>query len=122
MPDLRLTRTRLVAGMWEGLLTGPDGAAPRLAVTHLGQALDGVQVSPHAAGQWIVRIPIAASLISDGVQTFLIADADDGTLLDSFTLIAGDALDQDIRAELSLLRAELEMLKNAFRRHAAAHS
>lgn len=122
MSDLTLTRTRLVAGMWEGLLSGPDGAAPRLAVTHLGQALEGVELSPHAAGQWSVRIPVPPVLISEGVQTFLIADAEDGTLLDSFTLIAGDALDQDIRVELSLLRAELEMLKHAFRRHAATHS
>jgi len=122
MSDLRLTRTRLVAGMWEGVLTGPDSATPRLAVTHLGQALDGVELSQHAAGQWLVRIPITPALISEGVQTFVIADADAGTLLDSFTLIAGDALDQDIRAELSLLRAELEMLKHAFRRHATTHS
>lgn len=121
MSDLRLTRTRLVAGQWEGLLTGPDDATPRLAVTHLGQALDGVELSPHANGQWNVRIPVSPSLISDGVQTFVIADADDGTVLDSFTLIAGDALDQDIRVELSLLRAELEMLKHAFRRYAATH-
>ncbi len=122
MPDLTLTRTRLVAGTWEGVLSGPDNATPRLAVTHLGQALEGVELAPHAPGQWTVRIPIAPTLISDGVQTFVIADADTGTLLDSFTLIAGDALDQDIRVELSLLRAELEMLKHAFRRHAATHS
>jgi hypothetical protein len=122
MSDLTLTRTRIVAGTWEGVLSGPDGATPRLAVTHLGQALEGVELSPHAAGQWTVHIPIAPTLISDGVQTFVITDAEDGTLLDSFTLIAGDALDQDVRVELSLLRAELEMLKHAFRRHAATHS
>jgi hypothetical protein len=38
-------------------------------------------------------------------------------LLGSFSIVAGDALAEDIRAELSLLRAELDMLKKAFRRH-----
>ncbi len=80
MSDLRLTRTRLVAGQWEGLLTGPDDATPRLAVTHLGQALDGVEL--FASCQRSMERPhsLSPSLISDGVHTFVIADADDGTV------------------------------------------
>ena len=31
--------------------------------------------------------------------------------------LAGEALAHDIRAEIDLLRAELDMLKRAFRRH-----
>ena len=37
--------------------------------------------------------------------------------LDTITFIAGEALADDIRAEIDLLRAELDMLKRAFRRH-----
>ena len=37
--------------------------------------------------------------------------------LAQFTLVAGQPLDEDIRAELSLLRAELDLLKRAFQRH-----
>ena len=33
------------------------------------------------------------------------------------SLLAGEALGDDIRAEVALLRAELDMLKRAFRRH-----
>jgi hypothetical protein len=40
-----------------------------------------------------------------------------GAVLDRVTFLAGDALDEDIRAEVVLLRDELEMLKRAFRRH-----
>jgi hypothetical protein len=43
-----------------------------------------------------------------------------GAVLDRVTLLAGDALDEDIRAEVVLLRDELEMLKRAFRRHVSA--
>ena len=34
-----------------------------------------------------------------------------------FALMSGDALSYDIRAEVTLLREELDMLKRAFRRH-----
>jgi len=118
---LRLTKTRLIAGRWEGQLTqgpGPDDTAPRLVVSHLDQPLDGVALTcTPESGVWQVTIAVPAALISDGVQTFVIADAATGASLDSFTLIAGDALDADIRAEVDLLRAELDLLKRAFRRH-----
>lgn len=40
-----------------------------------------------------------------------------GVTLARFTLVAGQALEEDIRAELNLLRAELDLLKRAFQRH-----
>ena len=40
-------------------------------------------------------------------------------VLDRITLMAGSALDEDVRGEIALLRDELEMLKRAFRRHCA---
>jgi hypothetical protein len=117
---LHLTPTRLLAGVWEGLLTAPEGATPRLAATHLGQSLDGVALAPLSGGQWSVRVPVPPDTISDGVQTFVVTDADTGATLASFTLVAGEPLAEDLRAEIALLRAELDMLKQAFRRHAAA--
>jgi hypothetical protein len=67
--------------------------------------------------EWAVRIPIPAELLSDGVHTFLIRDAEADETLAHFTILAGVELDEDIRAEMDLLRAELDMLKRAFRRH-----
>jgi hypothetical protein len=60
-------------------------------------------------------VPVDA--IEDGVQIFIICDVMDGTQVEHFTLIAGEALGDDIRVEMELLRAELDMLKRAFRRH-----
>jgi len=40
-----------------------------------------------------------------------------GDKLGHFTIITGVAMEDDIRAEMDLLRAELDMLKRAFRRH-----
>jgi hypothetical protein len=87
-------------------------------VTHLEQVIDAIEISEDSEGQqWRLRVWIPADAIADGVQTFLIEDAISGDRLGHFCLIAGEALGDDIRAEVDLLRAELDMLKRAFRRH-----
>lgn len=118
MADLVLTKTRIRAGVWEGIATGTD-TAPALEVLHLECPLPGVEVTavPDRPGNWAVRVPVPAALLSDGVQTFLIREAATGRTLDHFTIVTGVALEDDIRAEMDLLRAELDMLKRAFRRH-----
>jgi hypothetical protein len=112
----KLEQTRIAGGVWEGVLTGA-GAAPALEALHAGRALDGVEVHPLAdqPGRFCVRVPIPSGALNEGVQTFLLQSG--GVTLAQFTLIAGQPPDDDIRAELSLLRAELDLLKRAFQRH-----
>ncbi len=120
MSKLTLTKTRLIEGVWEGVLTheGSGNYQPDIQVTHLQEDIPGVEVREHPdEGLWVVRVPIPAEKISDGVQTFLIRDRKTGDTLESFALMSGDALSYDIRAEVTLLREELDMLKRAFRRH-----
>ncbi len=120
MNDWTLTKTRLLEGIWEGALTssGMAKGKPEIVVTHLGNQVEGVQITEDAPQKrWVLRIPIPSKAISDGVQTFLITEATGGELLDKISVIAGDVLADDILAELDLLRAELDMLKRAFRRH-----
>lgn len=121
MAAMTLTKTRIQAGMWEGVLDveGAAGEAPEIVVTHLEQPLDGVSVNadPDRPGAFLVRVPIAAELLSDGVQSFVITDGASGERLNHFTIVTGQPIEDDIRAEMDLLRAELDMLKRAFRRH-----
>jgi len=127
MPDtapstqLILTRTRIQAGVWEGVLMsdGMGSETPLLEVTHLGKPLEGVELKPDGEMEqlWQVRVPIPAELLSEGVQTFVIRDTRTGATLDHFSVVTGQPLEEDIRAEVDLLRAELDMLKKAFRRH-----
>ena len=121
MSDLTLVKTRIQAGIWEGVLSGGlgTGEAPQIEVLHLEQPIKSVAIAadPEQAGAWNVKIAIPPDLLSDGVQTFVIRDAEDGEKLGSFAVLTGEPLEDDIRGELDLLRAELDMLKRAFRRH-----
>lgn len=118
MTELRLTKTRIRAGTWEGVLSGVTDQ-PEISVFLLEQPLAGVTIValPDQTGEWAVKVPIPASVLSEGVQTFLIRDAKTGDKLTHFTIITGVAMEDDLRAEIDLLRAELDMLKRAFRRH-----
>lgn len=116
-----LTRSRLNAGKWEAVVVadGPASADPQIEVVHLDTPLEGVTLKPDGEmpSLWTVSVPIPAKLLSDGVLTFIVRDKPTGDQLDHFTIVAGTLLEEDVRAELSLLRAELDMLKAAFRRH-----
>ena len=120
MHGLTLTKTRLFEGVWEGVLAydGEGNYQPEIEVTHLQKPVAGVRIVEKPEEKlWVVRVPIPVELISDGVQTFVICDKRSGEMLDNFALLAGDALSYDLRAEISLLREELDLLKRAFRRH-----
>ena len=120
MSFFALTKTRFREGVWEGLLAAKtrEAAQPEIAVTLRDQPVRGVTLTETSQpGRWVVEVPVPVEALGDGVQTFLIRDASTETVLESFTLIAGEVLGDDIRAEVELLRAELDMLKRAFRRH-----
>ncbi len=118
MTNLVLTKTKMRQGVWEGLLTGGADDVPKLAVTHQGTQVPNVSVTALENGEGhAVHIPIPPEAVADGMQTLIIADADTDTQIGAITLMAGEALADDMRAEMDLLRAELDMLKRAFRRH-----
>ena len=115
---LTLTQTGIVNGVWQAVLTGA-ATPPALEALHQGRKLDGLTVTavPGQSGTHLVQLAIPATVLNEGVQTVLLRTGDD--VLASFTLVAGVPLEEDLRAEISLLRAELDLLKKAFRRHAA---
>ena len=120
--DMTLTATRIVAGVWEGVLAGAGRDVPVIGVPVIevllgDRVLDGVEVTALKPGRYAVRVPIPADALADGVQTYLIRS--DGATLAQFAVIAGAATDTNLYAEIDLLRAELDLLKRAFRRHCA---
>lgn len=121
MAELTLAPARIQDGIWTGELTAVAAGnyQPDIEVTHLQMPVEGVTVAqvPDRRLTWILRIPIPLAALSEGVQTILIRDRRTGARLGSVSVVTGAPLEDDIRAEVGLLRAELDMLKRAFRRH-----
>ena len=113
--DRVLNRVSLRGGTYRGVLTG-GGAAPSLSAA-CGDAALPVTVAALEGGEWQVEVDLSALRLSEGCQTVVIREGD--AVLDALGIVAGlDAMPEgDLRAELDLLRAEVEMLKGAFRRH-----
>jgi hypothetical protein len=111
------TKTRLSSGVWQGVLSLADGEVPEIDVMHLESPVQGVTVKPLQEKDYLVSVPIPLRALNDGVQSFVVQSAKTSETLASFAIIAGSALDEDLRAEIDLLRAELDLLKRAFRRH-----
>jgi len=118
MSTLQLTKTKMMQGVWQGLVTQTGEGTPDIEVTHQNVVISDVTLEHNeAAGNWLLSIPVPAEAIADGVQTLIVQDKQAGETIGNVTLLAGEALGDDIRAEMELLRAELDMLKRAFRRH-----
>lgn len=120
MSTLSIHQKALQAGVWTAIVATGSSAAPmpKIRISHHGREVSEVAVlETSVPGEWQIVFTMSAAYITEGIQTFVIEDADTGDTLESFTMIAGADLSDDIRAEVDLLRAELDMLKRAFRRH-----
>ncbi len=113
MTQISLTPIRFENALWEGHVT--SDSLPQIEVSYLGHPLTDVELAPDQDG-WALRIPVPAVALSEGVHCILIRDETTGQKLGDFTIIAGSPAADDLRAEVALLRAELDMLKRAFRR------
>lgn len=111
-----LENSRIKAGRWEAV--SHEKETPDLEVRHQGEVLEGLLLTGEP-GDWRLSQPIQAELLSEGVLTFLVCRKSDGEVIDRFSLVAGAPLAGDLRAEIDLLRTELDMLSRAFRQHCA---
>ncbi|MGB0799607.1 MAG: hypothetical protein ACPG5U_08450 [Planktomarina sp.] len=112
MPEI--IKTRLRDGVWEGDIAGL-GDDDNVDVTIRDIPVDYVTLVRKDDGIARISVPVPSQFITEGVNTFMIRYGDQ--TIGSFTLIAGDLAGDDLRAEVEMLRTELDMLKKAFRRH-----
>lgn len=110
-----LQMSRLREGRWEGIVLSE--AEPQIELRHLNKSVGQATFEPMGKGRWRLALPLPAELISEGILTFLVVDCVSKTTLGQFAIVAGQPLEEDLRAEIDLLRAELDLLKRAFRRH-----
>lgn len=106
-------------GVWTVVLTTPahtGNDAPFAAeIWHDGRILPGLAVT-EVAGKVTTRFRLPPGILSQGVQVLVLTDAA-GRDLSRLVLIAGQPAEDDLRGEIALLRAELDLLKQAFRDH-----
>lgn len=118
MTELTLTKTRMLEGVWQGVLTGAGEDKPNITVMHEENTVpDFKLVRNDTEDYWLLSVPIPASAIADGVQTLLVLDRGTDEKIGQIVIVADDVVSGDLHAEMELLRAELDMLKRAFRRH-----
>ena len=120
MTAYSMSKARFFEGVWEGVIAGDsdDSPTPKIEVRALDKPVPDVSLDPLPdPGSWLLKVPVPVHFLADGVHTFMISESTLGQALGNFSIIAGDAAGEDIRAEMSLLRAELDMLKRSFRRH-----
>ncbi|AXI40884.1 hypothetical protein [Sulfitobacter sp. SK011] len=118
MTAVQLTKTKMQQGVWQGIITQNGTDTPQIDVSHQKNSIADVSIThDSAANHWVLSVPIPKEAIADGVQTLIIRDTAADVDIGHITLLAGEVLGDDIRAEIDLLRAELDMLKRAFRRH-----
>jgi hypothetical protein len=121
MAKLTLVESHVHAGVWHGVIVSepPGPMESGFEVSHLGKALSGFHISPaeDGNGRWRLSVAIPAEVLCDGVQVFLLRNLDSGEIVGHFSILTGEAIAQDALAEIELLRAELDLLKSAFRRH-----
>jgi len=112
-----LKHSELRNGIWSGQLKGAADA-PNVIATYQGVEIAGISVTPLADGLWSLKLPLPLEMLSDGVHSCLISLAT-GEKTGDFTVIAGEILAGDLRAEIAQLRAELDLLKTVVRRELA---
>lgn len=122
--SLTFTSQALRAGVWEGSLKAAEPPG-RVALVLNGVTVARAEILPERPGEWQIRVALPADTLTGGTQTYLlIADDGNGTegpqpgavRLGSLPMLAGEALDSDLRAEIDLLRAEIDLIKREFRR------
>ncbi len=117
MTETTLTPTRFQNGLWEGLITAE--AEPQIKAIYLAEPVADVMLDPVGEG-WVLRVPVPLAALSEGAHSILIVDTQTGEKLFEINVLAGSPAADGLQAEVALLRAELDMLKQVVRRALAA--
>ncbi|WBU61796.1 hypothetical protein [Paracoccus albus] len=116
----------LKAGVWTGRIRRGDAPKP-ISLFHKGDVVGQARIAGEGEGVWQVAVNLPVDRLNDGVTTFLLIEsASDespadpmGRQVASLVVSAGQALQQDVLAEMELIRSELDLLKKEFRRFGA---
>ena len=122
MSEVRLIYEGFADGVWHGLLVGvaKSKKVPAVSASLKGQALKDPKVSPRETmvAAWDVELLLDKEVLQHGSSVVLFQL--DGSDIGSFEICAGPIDLCDMASELRLMRAELDLLKRAFRAQSRA--
>lgn len=114
MSGLSVIGTALVDGVWYGQAAGVS-EPPDITAWHGDTALGAPEMRAEGEGQWALKLDLPVAVLTEGVQVIALRDGE-GRTLETVNILAGRALEGDLRAEVAMLRAELDLVKRALRR------
>lgn len=112
---IEIIRSQLLEGVWTAHLHNVR-VGTKVSVLLNGTPVEDVSYAQEDDGTYVIIVPVPMEALSDGTHNFVL-DSGNGQVQKAFSVIAGEAVNDDLRAEIGLLRAELDMLKMAFRKH-----
>lgn len=89
---------------------------PALDLRLRDRSLDGLEIAHMRNEIWHVALDLPDDILTEGVQALLLTAQDGTQILHSYPIASGVTLSEDLVTEVALLRAELDLLKRAFRR------
>lgn len=116
MAGLHLIDSRVRDGLWTARIQGAIGQTPGLELILGDRTLAQADLTQEGK-DWLASCKLPAEILSDGVHVIAVRLAGTGEMLGQIVVQLGAQLPDNLQAELALLRAELDMLKAAFRRH-----
>ena len=100
----RLNKKNIISGKYTGILRarGEGNPTPALEMIHLVNVVGQVHVEPVGADwdNWEVTAEIPQEFLMDGVQKLLFVLGGQTEILDRFSIITGEPLEEDLRAEI----------------------
>ncbi|MRX50629.1 hypothetical protein GI374_09250 [Paracoccus sp. S-4012] len=110
----------LRGGVWQGVWHAPE-APGAVGLIHAGERVGAAEVEPLDAGRWRITARLPADLLTLGTSCLMLMAGEPGTrLIAALPLHVGAGEEPDLRAEMELMRAELDFLKREFRNFAGA--
>ena len=120
MSEIAVITSQIVDGTWVAKIQLVAGRElPKFEIAYQGKPIGTPRVARGEGEIATLEFDLSAKFLTDGIHTFSIAESGSDAVLASTQICAGEVEKLDFRAELDLMRQELELTKRVLRRHLA---
>jgi hypothetical protein len=116
---MKLTHTHVQAGVWTAILTEVRGTeTPEVEVRLADERLSDVTLRPlgDAGGRFELQVRIPPGALTEDGGLISVVDPATSSVIGMVQVSIGTPPDDDLRAEVTRLRQEMELVKDVLRR------